>query len=291
MLRLNNRYAKVILVFLLGIVLYSVSYLICNYYVGIKRATSDSEAGAENINLFYTNLHPIDLMWTDNSSLRIKTEDQSIKYDIAERRHEKIDQYQNYLCITNTYEIQNREQIATEIQILNESDKDRTITLKTNLTLNPVNCSLELLILTPTFPLAQDEVYVWRTDKDQPAQLLIEPYSGATITKVKYNSKAMLAGIYYSDKTLLKYDLNNDTYIELNNVPKTWDITDTGKIISLEQNNNDLIIKSLCDRKEKTLCTTRASESFIDIITSPDLNSHALISNTGELWILTKQRL
>jgi len=207
------------------------------------------------------------------------------------------------ICSTKNFIIENPEEIATIIQIkpfIPEKDVKST-QLETNLTVKPLNCNSEKLILTQSSPFLEKSLYFWIPGEDMPEQIKLDTATNDTIstpnpvTNVLYFPKQKMTGIQASNSTVIL--VNTDTLLQspINDINGPWTLINSEDFIWLNKDdsaNNIYEIRSahIDDlSKERTFSEFYSDENFLALYPNNTLTSFALISEFGELWILQVQ--
>lgn len=165
------------------------------------------------------------------------------------------------VCRTTNFIIKSPDEIATTIEIthLDQGKNKETIVLKTHLTVKPLNCSKDKLILTPSNPVLEKNLYYWNPGQPEPQKIEM-PEDTADI--INQNLITDSTEVFYLEKE----DPTNDKY----------------KIQSTTLNNPDPDLAS----QIVTIQTFTSDENFLNVHPNNPLTSFALISELGELWIL-----
>lgn len=188
------------------------------------------------------------------------------------------------ICTTKNFVIENPEEIATLIEIKSfdtEEDKNNTqetsTQLKTSLTVKPLNCSRDKLILTQSSPFLEKNLYSWSPGEASPVLIKVDPVtheagaithgtdlvtngtepvinSANPVTNVLYFPKHKTAGIQTLDSmvtlinidTLIQHTINlhhatapQPTANSKNDVHIPWTLTNSNEILRLNKTDHN----------------------------------------------------
>ena len=180
---------------------------------------------------------------------------------------------QDHLCLTTINTISKPTDVATEITLVEINDNKNPKQLTSSLTLVPITCSEDLWLVPPA-PLLQDYIYLWERNRKHPTayQKLTTPDIRARRNCIAIRTNDCIRTMQNSD--IKDFPIPDDI--------EAWGLNKDCATSFISKNELHIMSKNT----EHVHKIPDLNESFTDIVPSPSANQFALISETGELWIL-----
>jgi hypothetical protein len=235
------------------------------------------------------------LVKTD-SSLKEK-----VKFDIPESDHTLIDF--PYLCLTNNSRINSPEEIASEIKVYTlKNGKLKELTkIKTTYTVKPLTCNSNQIFLKTAHSKLLPKVFRWSA-----AEVTNKVESEITeleITESKTEKDFEIKEIRLTDNKEGIYFLSYEGQLMIYSIPQNkfkaksakleaevWHPLNIQSYLTATQKGNTIKIELKRDYESSEQNTIKVLVPEKPILITPALNikSFAIITNTGELWIVEK---
>lgn len=197
--------------------------------------------------------------------------------------HTVITLDQHSLCITEISEIDTPGEIASRITMYQIDDTfDTSISPReTPLTLLPISCT-EPMILEQPFPL-EKKLYQWSAGDSHPTELYAS--EDADIENYQYYKNKLAVEIHNNVEVLSIDEPQRRTSWSLNSPETIWGVIGTTGIAHLTSDQEQLIIEN--SKSADTFIDIPRSDEIFTTITANDTGTEfALLSSSGELWIL-----
>lgn len=188
------------------------------------------------------------------------------------------------VCLCYNFKIFEPTQTATKIDIY-EILADTTIvkarSVTSTLTLRPLGCDKNSLLLTTPIPDLSKIVYQWDLDTPTPIPITIDMYDPAMGSFVEISPDGQLIlltsltgeRLIYNPGSQISTPIDSTTLVFPGHSGEIFTLDNTGEQYTLTQNTN-------------ILASFSATPTFTKFIPSPNGKVFAMISTSGELWIL-----
>ncbi len=292
---------------LTGFLAILMGYLLL-YFLPIRKLHQPTSENTVTPHIFSTGILATNVEWQSEEELLVTFENTISIYNIDERSDEvmyEIDREGNSInmiplpksdhiligdgivCLTSINTIQNKEEVATVIDItsINE-DLSKINSLSSSLTLLPLNCD-DIIYLLPPRPILQDTIYYWDIGSEEIAPFY-ETFENVPIEEVKLEHGYVgvkSGGTIMIQKASSQYIEQEKDHYSVTARIDTWGISPFGHFVSITSgiikiyNENEVV---------ETINISAPNESFTNISISPGNTSFAVISSSGELWILQR---
>ncbi len=184
----------------------------------------------------------------------------------------------SFICLTSNYTISSPQEIATSIDIYNLDNPEAPLKhLQTTFTLKPLNCDQDNLVLIPSYPDMLPALYIWKI-----AEAIPEQISSGQISQIHISQSEKYVAIQNYDNEITIFNLMDKMQNSNTSNYVSWNVTNNGSIIGIQDDGSHILLKL----DDTQLASIAFQQKIIGIQQNPGLDSFALISDTGELWIL-----